>query len=247
MDPIPVALQQPLEGTGWNAISADSKKAFSSLPGMFTPEHRNDEALSASVWPQQIALEPKDMIENDPDFGNLQNQSFPLAQEPSPRRTRKRSKSSSTASPTTTTSGSSSRSERARNAANQRHARAKETPIIEQESTRKDVEREKNRISAAKCRQKKREINNALDAEYRAYSAANSAMRREHRDLRDQLTFWRALALQHMEGDCNCHAIQRYNHDQAMKAAFDTCMDHSQTEPGLANPHLPKDNIASAA
>ncbi|KAK5172010.1 uncharacterized protein LTR77_003647 [Saxophila tyrrhenica] len=134
------------------------------------------------------------------------------------------SSSSSNNSSADAAAAASDRSQRARNAANRRHSRAKEIKTENATQTPKDLEREKNRIAAAKCRRKKRAWTDALDAEYRSASAANAQMRREQRDLRDQLTFWRMLALQHTNNEsngCQCDAIQRYNTDQAYRAVIE--------------------------
>jgi hypothetical protein len=47
-------------------------------------------------------------------------------------------------------------------------------------------------------------------------------MKREHLQLRDELTFWRMLALQHVNGrnGCQCQAVERYNNDQAFRAVY---------------------------
>ena len=56
-----------------------------------------------------------------------------------------------------------------------------------------DKTREKNRLAAANCRPKKRLSHDVLEETYRTASAVNSAMRRQSRELRDQLAHIRLL------------------------------------------------------
>ncbi|KAK3719331.1 hypothetical protein LTR37_004550 [Vermiconidia calcicola] len=102
------------------------------------------------------------------------------------------------------------RSERARTAANARYGKSSGS------RSEMDTKREKNRLAAAKCRRKKRLSHDVLEETYRTASAVNSAMRRQSRELRDQLAHIRLLALQHSgdEQGCQCAAIQRYNTSQ---------------------------------
>ncbi len=132
----------------------------------------------------------------------------------------------------------SDRSERARHAAILRHTQVKESKAAGLHQTPKDVEREKNRIVAAKCGKKKRAANVALNDEYRAAAAANTSMKREQRELLDQLTFWRMLALQHISNGqtmCQCDEIQRYNTDQALRALYE--MEGSSRLSSLCSSH----------
>lgn len=123
----------------------------------------------------------------------------------------------------------SEKSERARNAANQRHAKKKmmmradrygSSPIDSDgegdNGGKKANYREKNRLAAAKCRAKK---DNTHDTEvnHRKLSATNSALRKEAQDLRGELTNSRTHALNHQ--DCS-RLISRYNSNQAKKAAL---------------------------
>ena len=127
------------------------------------------------------------------------------------------------------------RSQRARNAANQRHARAKKK---QQSDDLKDngvpsaylattdfggVERKrekyrgKNRLAAAKCRFLKRKTIEMLEEQHRELCAANSYAKRQERALRDELTRLRTIALNHspvMPG-CNCASLHRYNTGRA--------------------------------
>lgn len=135
-----------------------------------------------------------------------------------------------------------SKSERARNAANSRHAKKKarkDSRAATKEEEDDDVEmgedgdvedkrekyREKNRVAAAKCRAKKKENVDAQEEAHRSLSAYNTFLRHTEQQLRDELTFWRTRALQHME--CNCSAIQDYNMGKARQITFGSQMVHS--------------------
>lgn len=198
------------------------------LPSAGPSDNGHASMSSTSVSPQQLQFDfsNRDFQPELPQPSVLSEDRMSTPQ-PSQRLQRIASKESETSTTQSSKDSSaeaaaaSDRSERARNAANRRHSRAKENKPTDGRRTSKDIEREKNRIAAAKCRKKKRAMNNTLDIEYRAASAANSLMKLEHRDLRDQLTFFRMLALQHMnngQNGCQCHAIQQYNNSQAMKA-----------------------------
>jgi hypothetical protein len=100
----------------------------------------------------------------------------------------------------------SKRSKNARHAARCQHD--------DHESTRlKQDLRKRNRIAAAKHRVKKRAVINSKDEELRDARTINGELKRQHLALRDQLSRWRLLSLQHVsgEGGCQCAAIQRYN------------------------------------
>lgn len=87
----------------------------------------------------------------------------------------------------------------------------------------KEELRERNRIAAAKHRKKKRKAIDSLDANLRSTSMANAVLRRQTRELRDQLARWRMLALEHGYGEdrCECAAIQRYNLQQASEIVLE--------------------------
>ncbi|KAK3625365.1 hypothetical protein LTR56_020450 [Elasticomyces elasticus] len=128
-----------------------------------------------------------------------------------------------------------SKSDRARDAANQRHSKAKQTrPARETRATSKstdaaedddeeDVEvkkekyREKNRIAAAKCRAKKKDNTDGLEETFRDLQASHNFLTREARKLRDEYSTLRTLALQHAPDTpgCNCSQIYTYNQCQA--------------------------------
>lgn len=124
----------------------------------------------------------------------------------------------------------SDKSERARNAANQRHAKAKmmrkdsesSIPVESDEAEgeggdKKEKYREKNRLAAAKCRAKKKENIEDIEVKHRKLSAMNSSLKKQVQDLRGELTGLRTHALNHQ--DCNCQ-ISRYNINQAKRVAL---------------------------
>ncbi|KAK5690156.1 hypothetical protein LTR17_026013 [Elasticomyces elasticus] len=105
------------------------------------------------------------------------------------------------------------RSERARHAANQRHARCKHSCHIQDEragskssesvdededvDNKKEKYREKNRIAAARCRAKKKDNTDGLEGRHRELQASHNFLKLEDRRLRDELSTLRILALQH--------------------------------------------------
>ncbi|EME47481.1 hypothetical protein DOTSEDRAFT_69427 [Dothistroma septosporum NZE10] len=125
------------------------------------------------------------------------------------------------------------KSERARNAANQRHAKAKkarkdsarsvESPEDEEDDEVEDKReryREKNRLAAAKCRQKKKINTEDLEESARMATAENNKLRAEERELRDLFSNLRNQALAHDPSQgCNCKAIHNYNMLKAAETA----------------------------
>lgn len=123
------------------------------------------------------------------------------------------------------------RYKRARNAANQRHAKTKamrkdsqasntaDSDDLEREGggDKKERYREKNRLAAANCRAKKKENIENIEVKHRNLSAMNSALKKQVQDLRVELTGLRTHALNHQ--DCDCQ-IARYNINQAKKVAM---------------------------
>ncbi|KAF2723651.1 hypothetical protein K431DRAFT_301552 [Polychaeton citri CBS 116435] len=120
------------------------------------------------------------------------------------------------------------KSERARNAANQRHAKVKKVkaePLGTSQSDgraganglgtdeKKEKYREKNRAAAAKCRAKKKESTDNLEDVHRAFSARSKLLRREEQQLREELLQLKSKALQHTH--CSCGQIHQYNARQA--------------------------------
>lgn len=125
------------------------------------------------------------------------------------------------------------RTQRARNAANKRHSKSKtarrdSTNDVESDGTDSvkgqgkstNVQREKNRLAAAKCRAKKKATSEDMQETHREGSQQNSYLHREMRELRDQKAFLRNSLLQHEPGVCQCHAIHRFNFAQAQQLAM---------------------------
>lgn len=83
------------------------------------------------------------------------------------------------------------------------------------EITKKETERERSRVNAAKRRRRKIKDARTLEDEYQVIAGANSTMKRQQLELHNQLTFWRSLAQQHNACDANCDAIKEYNLHQA--------------------------------
>lgn len=83
-----------------------------------------------------------------------------------------------------------------------------------------NVQREKNRLAAAKCRAKKKATSEDMQENHREGSKQNSYLQREVRELRDQKAFLRNSLLQHEPGVCQCHAIHRFNFAQAQQLAM---------------------------
>ena len=128
-------------------------------------------------------------------------------------------------------------SQRARNAANQRHAKSKKGIEMREDSkvidspdsdgegagveSKREKYREKNRLAAAKCRMKKKDNVQGLEERSREMSAENNFAKVEMRQLRDELTNLRTMALHHsahIQG-CNCLALHAYNARKAGELA----------------------------
>ncbi|CAK3810725.1 hypothetical protein DOTSEDRAFT_69427 [Lecanosticta acicola] len=124
------------------------------------------------------------------------------------------------------------KSERARNAANQRHAKAKKarkdsgrsagTPDDEGDEVedKRERYREKNRVAAAKCRAKKKVNTDDLEQSAREVTAKNTRLKAEERELRDLFSSLRDQALAHdpTQG-CTCQTIHQYNRHKAQETA----------------------------
>ncbi|TKA62633.1 hypothetical protein B0A55_10581 [Friedmanniomyces simplex] len=131
------------------------------------------------------------------------------------------------------------KSERARNAANQRHAKSKQ--IRQARETRggsrssdgaengeegvevkKEKYREKNRVAAAKCRAKKKNSVDGLEGDYRTLNATHNFLTRELRELRDEFSALRTIALQHTSDTqgCRCAGLHEYNRRKASQVAY---------------------------
>lgn len=146
-----------------------------------------------------------------------------------------------------------SREERARIAANTRHAKSKKSrkdsanEEVDEEAHSKDqnkgvlAQREKNRIAAAKCRAKKKAGNEERAAQHREQAARNNFLNREQRDLRNEKTRLQNLILAHRPGACDCHDIHQYNAMQAHKLVLEA---EAQSGRPISSPS--QDSVSSA-
>ena len=125
------------------------------------------------------------------------------------------------------------RTQRARNAANKRHSKLRASENNEGHDDRQEVDegvqdpskstsmqREKNRVAAAKCRAKKKANSEEMQETHRDGARRNSYLVHEVRELRDQKALLRNTLLQHGPGICQCHAIHQFNMAQAQQLAF---------------------------
>lgn len=118
------------------------------------------------------------------------------------------------------------RKERARNAANKRHAKTKKVTNDDQSSIqdgeatedrgeRQANYREKNRVAAAKCRAKKKSHNDSLEEIHRDEANKNKILKAELMGLRNELAQLRTLTLEHGPDTCRCRGIHEYCSRQA--------------------------------
>ena len=140
-------------------------------------------------------------------------------------------------------------SQRARNAANQRHAKTKRSSDVREDSglvdspdsedelggveSKREKYREKNRLAAAKCRMKKKDNVQGLEERSREMSAENNFAKVEMRQLRDELTCLRTMALHHaahIQG-CNCLALHAYNSRKAGELASEWSIPELSSSP----------------
>jgi len=119
--------------------------------------------------------------------------------------------------------------ERARSNASRQHAKttgmlegnhgkhaAKTRNDDDEVSDKKGSYRERNRLAAARCREKKRGYVEETEVEHLELSVMNTSLKEQIQDLRDELTDLRTRALTHQ--DCNCHVV-RYNMSRAKQIA----------------------------
>jgi hypothetical protein len=119
---------------------------------------------------------------------------------------------------------------RARYAANQRHAKARNSQQQQANNTttttaatakateKKQVLREKNKVAAAKCRQRQRKQAETIRAKGSRLSETNAQLKSYVQELRGELNGLRAVALGH--GDCD-ERLARYNQVQAERVMRD--------------------------
>jgi hypothetical protein len=127
------------------------------------------------------------------------------------------------------------KSENARKAANKRHAKEKsrklslaaeqgaESVAEELESEgRKEQYREKNKIAAAKCRNKKRKYNDKIDLQASDLESRNKALKTELMDLRNVVLILKDQILKHSPQDCSCTRLHEYSMAQAARMLENT-------------------------
>ena len=104
---------------------------------------------------------------------------------------------------------------RARKAANCRHGKSSK----DTSDRFKDQLRERNRMAAAKHRVKRRAITEGMSDDLRDMKSTNELLKRQCLELRNQLSYWRMHALQHISGEdgCQCDTIHQYNAKQAVE------------------------------
>lgn len=123
-------------------------------------------------------------------------------------------------------SDAAKRKERARNAANKRHAKSKKVRTgsesnggeeygLEDRGQRQAHYREKNRVAAAKCRAKKKSHNDNLEEIHRDEASKNKILKAELMSLRNELAQLKGLSLEHGPDSCQCHGIHEYSLRQA--------------------------------
>jgi len=121
------------------------------------------------------------------------------------------------------------KSEKARKAANKRHAKEKSRRVSvsvpessgfaedEVEGERKEQYREKNKIAAAKCRNKKRKFNDEIETQAKDLEGTNKSLKAELMDLRNVVIALKDQILQHNPQDCNCKRLHEYSMGQAAR------------------------------
>jgi hypothetical protein len=120
---------------------------------------------------------------------------------------------------------------RARYAANQRHAKARNsqpqanhtTEASTKDTEKRQVLREKNRVAAAKCRQRQCKQAENIRAKGGRLGEINAQLKSYVEELRGELNCLRAVALGH--GDCN-DRLARYNQvhaERVMREYYSAC------------------------
>lgn len=119
---------------------------------------------------------------------------------------------------------SNEKSEIARKAANKRHAKDKtrrasfaQVEANDGSEEKKEQYREKNKIAAAKCRNKKRRYNDEIETQARELESRNKALKAELMDLRNVVIILKDQILKHSPQDCNCTRLHEYSMAQAAR------------------------------
>lgn len=147
-----------------------------------------------------------------------------------------------------TWSSTNDKSEKARKAANKRHSKDKSRRMsmaaaetdqcIEGEvetEEKKEHYREKNKIAAAKCRNKKRRLNDEIETQARDLESANKTLKAELMDLRNVMILLKDQILRHSPQDCNCKPLHEYSMAQATRM-----LQHSSAQRMADNSIMPQ-------
>jgi len=152
-----------------------------------------------------------------------------------------------------TWSNSSDRSDKARKAANKRHSKEKLMresinaseldPMVEGEvetEEKKEHYREKNKIAAAKCRNKKRKFNDEIETQARDLECANKTLKAELMELRNVALMLKDQILKHSPQDCHCKPLHDYSMAQATRMLQNSSMQRmadNSMMPQFSHPH----------
>ena len=130
------------------------------------------------------------------------------------------------------------REDRARHAANVRHSKSKSREARKDKGKGKNPEklRENNRVAAAKCRQKKKDATEELNERGHKDGVLNKSLKDTERACRNELSGLRSLALQHVQGLCQCTGIHNYNQTKAQQQAQMFQIMGAMDFPGLSSP-----------
>lgn len=93
------------------------------------------------------------------------------------------------------------------------------------------IRQEKNRLAAAKCRQKQKAGNQQKEEACLQETAWNKFLDRELRELRNVKVRLQNALLAHLPGVCDCHDIHQYNFEQAQRLVLDAQRQPVQPAP----------------
>ncbi|KAL2357641.1 hypothetical protein BJ546DRAFT_794554, partial [Cryomyces antarcticus] len=85
-----------------------------------------------------------------------------------------------------------------------------EEPEEPEDGVKRDKFLERNRLAAAKCRQKKKVWTEGLEERGRNAQAQNTFLRAEIANLRNELMSLKGMVLAHVEANCGCTRILEY-------------------------------------
>jgi hypothetical protein len=204
-DPANYMTQDPRTTTTMHPMNMfSSQQDPSTSPSVASSRHDSAQASSVTPKTTPTGTEATELSGNDND-GEEQEQEPPFKFE-------------------------SETTHRARYAANQRHAKARNSQQQQANNTttttaatakateKKQVLREKNKVAAAKCRQRQRKQAETIRAKGSRLSETNAQLKSYVQELRGELNGLRAVALGH--GDCD-ERLARYNQVQAERVMRD--------------------------